>query len=89
MIHLSGLEDWENFFLMSQKAFLVANVERLAVGTRLLTAIHEHIFGTRMAMDVDKKMNVATLERLSHHLLHADDLGGRLLNRVHPLPIQI
>lgn len=89
VIHLPSLEDWEHLLLMSQKAFLVVDMKRLAVGACLLAAIHEHVLGAGMAVNVDEQVDVAALERLTHHLLHTDYLGRRLLNRVHPLPIQI
>ena len=42
-----------------------------------------------MPMDVHEKVDVAALQRLSHHFFHTDDLGGRLLEWILPLSIQI
>ena len=40
-------------------------------------------------MDVYKKVDIAALQRLSHHFLHAYDLWRRLLNRIRPLAVEI
>ena len=40
-------------------------------------------------MDVHEEVDIAALERLSHHFLHADDLRRRLLSRIRPLTVQV
>ena len=61
---------------MRQQALLIVNVQRFAVRTGLLAAVHEEIFGTRVSMYIDEEVNVSALKRLPNHLFHTNYLRG-------------
>ena len=59
----------ENFCL---KISCCAFLEGLGVRSELVfgTTVHEKVFASGVAVDVNKKCNLPTFERLPHHILH-------------------